>query len=672
MIVPLCLVLLIACGLFVVAMLPLRGLPATVLALWTVCYAQIVLIAQVLSEGGVFGPVGFVCGHALLTGLVGWAWWRRACPHLLKPYRVRNLTGAVRRRPMLAAFAGLTLALALVNLALGTVFPTATEDPIYYHLPRAYAWLQHGTARHFITTDFRMTEFPPNASFVYAWLMLDGVYGFLHVPMFLAALVTVAGTVALARLAGFGRGAALFGGLLLLHMPMTIVASASKQIDMLAASVAVAFVVLSVKALRGERVAYVYAGAAFGLLLGTKYTVFFLLPGAALTLIALAFARYVFVRPDGLPPPLRLPSRDTQEMLGVGRRLTLARVLRRLRNLWDAVSRLVLLLVACAVGFGLLGAYNYVLNNQRLGNPVTSVGIDTSSALYDPAFEAAFYNGPGNVARYVYQTMDWTVLPGFATADDSLFLGHLWLYRALDDALSLRLEAVPRFTELYAESTGRRETQVGFGPVGYGLLLIAPFAFVWAAARRKLSAWWLFIGLSWLVLFAWLAPWSPWKTRYFPIFMPFLVAGMLPGLLRRRWLAALLMLSALWVQQDYTFDSFDRRAKIERVVSGDTRGLWRWDKFFTVSNRMYAEFADREDVTVAVESVPLPMFILVVELPNVRWVQLQDRNFRDALTFDGVDAVLVDRQRCLDDPGMASIADRPLLNDNNTPFCLLR
>ena len=150
----------------------------------------------------------------------------------------------------------------------------------------------------------------------------------------------------------------------------------SPPTDVLAAATAAASIFFGLRAVRSDaRSDRAGFGLAFGVALGTKLTLFFLLPGLALALLVAAFAE------DRALAPRRLARAGG----------------------------------AALAGFLALGAYNYVLNLAELGNPIASVRARAVALGGRAVPELATRRT--NFLRYGYQILDW---PGLARGEGSL------------------------------------------------------------------------------------------------------------------------------------------------------------------------------------------------------------------------------------------------------------
>lgn len=503
----------------------LRGRLANWLAIATLVSAQIVLLSEVLSELQAIGRAGFLAGHLILLAASFVLWWERGHPSLRKAwwFSPGEVLHSSRQHLLLATFAVLVLGMTLLN---PIPRPHWEFDALAYHLPRAYFWKQAGTARHFYTGDFRQVQFPPNPSFHFMWMMvLSGGYAGLHIPQWVAGLVTAAGTAALARAAGHGRASSLFSGLVFLTFPMVILQMVTSFIDLLTAAPGVCFVYFALHALQEhardvslrQNHAVIYAGMTFGLFVGSKLTALFMLPGAGLALLLYAF---LTLRKSAIPP-------------------------------------LTALAASCVLGLGIFGAYNYVLNVIDFGSPFAAdEAVEDVMRTHDSYETPAVYSFGGNLGRYIYQTMDWTIvasLPGNRLA----FELNNAITRGIDQALGLNLEAVNRFA---LDETGYRALKhdtAGYGPAGYLVMVISPLLMIFFAVRHRqssrfaTSALYIAMSWSWLLLFSAIMWWTPYRIRFFVIFMPMLIAATIPWCYCWRRTAfsvalVLIMLSALW------------------------------------------------------------------------------------------------------------------------------
>lgn len=599
------------CALVIRQLAGVRGLAASGLFVWLALYGQVVLLAEVLSELGLFSRGGFLVGHGFLV-LVSGLLWRRAGKPALAP-ELRGAFEVVQRlgssRSILPLFGGAVLGLAALNAVWAFGTPPSNGDANSYHLPRAYYWLQLGTARHFPTSDFRLVEFPPNPSFVCAWLMALGGGGGFHLPQATAGLALALAVSGLARSTGASRRAAAFSGLVTLTFPLLILEMGSPQTDVLAAATGAASIFFGLRAVRSDsRSDLAGFGLAFGVALGTKLTLFFLLPGLALALVVTALVE------DRTRAPRRLVRAGA----------------------------------AAVAGFVALGAYNYVLNLAELGNPIASVRARAVALGGRSVPELA--TRTTNFLRYGYQILDW---PGLARGEGSL-LPRLQrrAFEAIARAAGSDLTRGVAFAPVSKSRWLPDEDRSGFGPAGFGVVMVAPIlAFVtWRRFRRggsreALTAVLLVgIGLSWLAGFVLLnQAWTPQKIRYFLTFVPLLCAPVLPIVYEVALLRVPAMLVSLAVAGAVTFlgpygvrrpgprDPAEGKRLMEDVISSHVERLPR---LFPPGARIgiVSEFND-------------VLFHLFRSLPRYRFVPVAEEEIPALLASGRLDAALVGQFR---------------------------
>lgn len=483
-------------SLLVGSLIPLRGRAARLLLLWMLGYGQIVLLCEALSELHLLGSRGLLVGHLVLFVAALGAWVLAGRPPVAAPGEVARAIGRfVRSNRWISCLAAIVAVVVLANLAYPFLYPPVNGDANAYHLPRAYYWLQLGSARHFPTADYRMNQYPPNGSFLLLWILAltKGTVG-LHLPQWIAGVALASGVAAVARLAGASREAALFSGLVVITFPQVVLQMGSSQTDLIAAGTAIATVLFASRTLFGggwpDALAF---GLALGLGLGTKLTLLFLLPGLALVLASIAW----LLDREGTP------------------------------------RRIGLLLGAGLAGFLIFGAYNFALNIGEIGAPV---GPADGGVLDVSTFPPWRRDRVAGVVRSLYEALDW---PGLARGSNSpLLRAQNAVFSRAARLLGVELR-IDGFGDLLPRSRrAPHEDFSGYGPVGFLILIAAPFRLVkalrdWKQNRTPtdpIRAALLLAGLSWLVLWGvWNPLWSPSHIRYFLIFLPTLAAASLPA-----------------------------------------------------------------------------------------------------------------------------------------------
>ncbi len=271
-----------ACLLAVSARVP--SLVSTVLIAYLAFVAEMVGTALVLSA---FQSVteGWVAVAGVLVVVAASATW------VLRGRPGIPLAGAAGSLRELAAsrltvvFLVVVAALLGYELVLGVTVPPNNWDSLWYHLPRAVAWLQnhgYGWIQN-APTDILNTRQPvaeQELLFLFAATGTSHVYA---LPQFLAELAILVAVFGAARRLGFGVPASACSAALLATFSIVSLEASTAQNDLVAAS----FPVVAVCLLLGEtRVEQALAGVAVGIGLGVKLTTVFVLPVVALLAVA--------------------------------------------------------------------------------------------------------------------------------------------------------------------------------------------------------------------------------------------------------------------------------------------------------------------------------------------------------------------------------------------------
>jgi hypothetical protein len=255
------------------------------------------LVAWAWAAGAVVAGAGVLLGFLGALGEPGFALVHACLLALLLLARRRSLAGdagALRGlgRSALAALAPggpeAAAALLLAGLVLGLGILAAFAHPVVYdaltyRLPRIAQWLQDGTVGHYATSDPRQNYMPVVPDLVMAWLLTGVRRGFRPAALaqWYGGVLLVAATYGLARRTGLGRLPSLGAVALLFGMANVVPQFTTVHTDLFAAGeLAAAFCLWACAAER--RQGSVLAGLAAGMALGSKGTLFYLIPGALL------------------------------------------------------------------------------------------------------------------------------------------------------------------------------------------------------------------------------------------------------------------------------------------------------------------------------------------------------------------------------------------------------
>ena len=259
-----------------------RGLVETTLGWLLLALAWIAGSGGLLGLGGWLGRSGFVLAHA--AGLAGVLLWRRRWREDVRS-GLDWITAWWRLwrggTPEGLVAAALVLVVLLLAVLAAQVEPVVF-DALAYRLPRIGAWLQDGWIQHYQTDDPRLNYMPVAPDVVIAWLLGATNAGFHLAPLAQTAggVLLLGATFGLARLAGLGRLNAFGAVGLVLGMANVAVQFTTIQSDLITAGIFSASYLLWHRALlRGE--GSWIAGLGVALAFGSKGTMFYLAPGAA-------------------------------------------------------------------------------------------------------------------------------------------------------------------------------------------------------------------------------------------------------------------------------------------------------------------------------------------------------------------------------------------------------
>src|SRR5207244_2029517 len=134
------------------------------------------------------------------------------------------------------------------SVAVGIWVPPVEADDLTYHLVRAPLWWQHHGITYLVRVlAFRNNAYPPGGELDdVATMTLAGNDCSVAGDEALAALTLAVGAVGVSRRIGFGPREALFGGLLVLTLPLVALQAGTAMSDLTVAAflLAVAFLLM--------------------------------------------------------------------------------------------------------------------------------------------------------------------------------------------------------------------------------------------------------------------------------------------------------------------------------------------------------------------------------------------------------------------------------------------
>lgn len=247
--------------------------PATfLLGVFVVAHAELLVVAIGLSLVREFRPAPVVATlFALCVVTVLFTRRTRSRIDWRIPFE------SLRREPILVVLAVVVCLGLCYVAAIGTWVPQVEDDVLTFHLVRAPLWWQHGGITYLRGIfDLRNNAYPPGGELgPFATMTLAGSDYFVAVDQLLAALALAVGAAGISRRIGFGREQALFGGLLVLTLPLIMLQAGTAMSDLVVAAFLVAGALFL---LDGSRVSPWLGGLATGLAVDVKLTAPIALP----------------------------------------------------------------------------------------------------------------------------------------------------------------------------------------------------------------------------------------------------------------------------------------------------------------------------------------------------------------------------------------------------------
>jgi 4-amino-4-deoxy-L-arabinose transferase-like glycosyltransferase len=400
---------------------------------------EIVGLIRMLDKQSIF----LILQLSLLT-FVTLLWFYQKKPSLFEPFSkfsMKAIGGKIKefilKNPILAVFLGGIFIAYVINAVLILIVPPNNTDGFYLHMTRVGYWLQNKSFLPFKTFFNIQVFYPLNAQAQIYWTVLftrsDMLVGFIQ---FCAALFSSLAVFGIARLLGFRKTQSLFASLLWLSFPQVLFQSTSVQNDLIpSAYLAIAlFLLIFWTKNTSRQYSIILSALSLALALGTKQTVFFILPGFVLLLL----------------------------MIGLKEKKLLELLLK--------------FGLSFMFFFFFLGAVIYIQNLVVYGNSMgekSFVESESSGILVPGALNGIWMN----LNRIGYQSLDTSGLPPLI--EGYLFRGKAYIANKLYNAIDLPIESEqfsnPKSNVLFSFLTRYpvSEDFVWFGFLAPFLLVIA-------------------------------------------------------------------------------------------------------------------------------------------------------------------------------------------------------
>lgn len=452
------------------------------MAIFLCSWAQIVLISELTSLARQLNLPAYLFLQVLVFIGTGYLWKRNGSLNLFGPFSdskisVQYAKTLAKHHPILAIWLLFSSALYAFQAALILTVPQNNYDSMTYHLSRVGYWLQHQSLATWLTPNPRQTTFPINAELGVLWTMLfsgnDRWSGLVQWVCVLSIALAIFG---IARLLSASRPQAVFASLLFASFPGILLQSTTTQNDL----VVTAFFMCCLYFFflgntEHTRIPLFFSALGIGLSIGTKSTVFFLLPAFA-TCLLIDF------------------------------------VIARFRNYRFYLTWVGLSLAA----FVLFGAFGYIQNQITYGNPLSDK-VWTQGIIDTPVSRTTLLTA--NAVFYSYQMIDFSGVP--EPAASFLVRQKSWLFQKIinhlpvpakdalpDQSLSAMLNSVPSV----------HEDTTWFGFIAFLVLIPAViYQFSIGLRSRQNNIRWILavLGVGFVLTFSALIYWSPYKGRYF-------------------------------------------------------------------------------------------------------------------------------------------------------------
>lgn len=499
-----------------------------------------------------------------------------------------------------------------VNAWLILTVPPNTSDSLSTHLARVIHWIQNDSFKPWDAKIPWQVIYPFNTQLQYLKIILfttsDKLVGFVQ---YAAALISFLAVYRLGLFLSASRTRSLFAALIWLTFPEIIMQTTSTQNDLVLASFftcSILFLFLGI--IERSDMYLVLSGLSFGLAMGTKQTILFLLPGMTLAFIFLLFK---YKKP----------------------------VIRQLFK-WGLASM---------ASFILLGSYIYIQNTIFFHSPA-GPGEDVEEQVNEFSLQAISQELPVNISRLVFQSIDPSGLPGELPGYMQKFKAKIVEFVGLKDWMESDIGAVKVFNLRDLPAT--HEDSAWFGLTSVLLLFPALIYQLIMGIKRKdpYPLGLISIAVGFLIFDAMLRPgWAPYQGRYFvtaaTVAVPLISGFNLDSKWGKRvaWFGAILALiigSTMILKNE------------SKALIGQ-RAIWGKDRIemqLVNSPRSSAEilkFADKylpEGVTFAVRK--LPLFYEYILIGNERnrkivWLPENDAVFdRQWLIDQGIEFLLLD------------------------------
>ena len=233
----------------------------------------------------------FLLSQFILLLVVITIWTKVGRPNLIGPFKnFRCLIRSFELKKFFKQYPDLTLMLLGVTIGyillayIGYQVPPNNNDSISTHLPRVIYWIQHGNFAPWETARIFQLMYPVNSGLQFLWsILLSNSDHWVGLVQWSAAIAGSLSIYGIAGLMGAKFAWRLFPGLIFLTLPSVVMQSTTTQNDLIAAGLFGIFFYFLLKMFKNNAINNLFCAAfTMGLLIGTKQTILYLLPGLGL------------------------------------------------------------------------------------------------------------------------------------------------------------------------------------------------------------------------------------------------------------------------------------------------------------------------------------------------------------------------------------------------------
>lgn len=452
------------------------------ISMYMLMFAETILIFEILGLISSITSIPlFLLFQFILLGVIFIIWLKTGKPNPFKYLTVmsEDLRSSWKKgcsHPALLIFILGSCIFLLVNAWLILKVPPNTSDSLSTHLARVIHWIQNDSFNPWDAKIPWQVIYPFNTQIQYLKIILftssDKLVGFVQ---YAAALISFLAVYRLGLFLSASRSRSFFVALIWLTFPEIILQSTSTQNDLVLACFFTCTVLFLFIGIKHRSWTYLLLSALFfGIALGTKQTILFLLPGFAMAIL--------FIIIKYKKPVIRL-------LFGWG--------------------------VASLAFFFIFGAYIYIQNTIHFGSPA-GPGEEVEGQVNEFSLTTISKELPVNISRLIYQAIDPSGLPGELPGYMQKFKAKLVEYAGLKAWMESDTGAVKPFNLRDLPATHEDSAWYGLTSV---LLVFPAVALQFIKGLKKKDPYPLgliAIAVGFLIFDAMLRPgWAPYQGRYF-------------------------------------------------------------------------------------------------------------------------------------------------------------